>query len=70
MSENLRCVEEGRSDDLRPDMGIFIPALLVILLISIPAILLPKICEDALTAIYQPFARNFGTLYLWFTVGL
>lgn len=57
-------------DDLRPDMGIFIPALLVIVLISLPAVLFPKACEEILNGIYQPFARNFGTLYLWITVGI
>lgn len=57
-------------EDLRPDMGILVPGLLVILLISLPAVLFPKVAEEVLTGIYQPFARNFGTLYLWITVGI
>ncbi len=59
-----------RQDDLRPDMGVFIPGLLVVLLISLPAVVAPRWTEDILTAIYVPFARDFGTLYLWITVGL
>lgn len=31
---------------------------------------MPKRTEDFFTAIYNPFAANFGTLYLWITVGL
>ena len=57
-------------DDLRPDMGVFLPGLLVVLLISLPAVIAPKWTEELLTAIYVPFARDFGTLYLWITVGL
>ena len=43
---------------------------MVIILISIPAVLYPKAAEEVVSAIYQPFAANFGTLYLWITVGL
>lgn len=60
----------GMGDDLRAEWGIFIPSLLTILLISLPAVLFPKAVEDFLAAIYQPFTRHFGTLYLWITVGL
>lgn len=60
----------GKGDDLRAEWGIFIPSLVIILLISLPAVLFPKAAEDFLTAVYQPFARNFGTLYLWVTVGI
>ena len=56
--------------DLRPEWGIFVPAVLVIMLISIPSLLYPKAAEEIISAIYQPFAANFGTLYLWITVGL
>ena len=52
------------------EWGIFIPSVLVIILISIPAVLYPKAAEEVVSAIYQPFAANFGTLYLWITVGL
>lgn len=62
--------DTGSGDDLRAEWGIFIPSLLIILLISLPAVLFPKACEEFLTAIYQPFVKNFGTLYLWITVGL
>lgn len=61
---------EGNGIDLRPEWGIFIPSVLVIILISIPAVLYPKAAEEVVSAIYQPFAANFGTLYLWITVGL
>ena len=56
--------------DLRPEWGIFVPAVLVIMLISIPSLLYPKAAEEIVSAIYKPFAANFGTLYLWITVGL
>lgn len=56
--------------DLRPEWKIFVPAILVILLISIPSLLYPKASEEIIGAIYRPFAANFGTLYLWITLGL
>lgn len=62
--------QEREAEDLRPDMKIFIPGLLVILCISLPAVLFPKVAEEILTGIYKPFARNFGTLYLWITVSI
>lgn len=62
--------KEHEAEDLRPDMKIFIPGLLVILCISLPAVLFPKVAEEILTGIYQPFAKNFGTLYLWITVSI
>lgn len=55
---------------LRPEWKILVPSFIVILLISIPAVIAPKAAEDFFTAIYQPLAFNFGTLYLWITVGL
>uniref|UniRef100_B8J4V6 BCCT transporter n=1 Tax=Desulfovibrio desulfuricans (strain ATCC 27774 / DSM 6949 / MB) TaxID=525146 RepID=B8J4V6_DESDA len=61
---------ENSAEDLRPDWKIFVPGLLIVLLISLPAVIVPKAAESVLTAIYQPFAANFGTLYLWITVGL
>ncbi len=62
--------KKNQNDDLRPDMGILLPSIAVILLIAIPSLLYPKASEDIMRAIYQPFAANFGTLYLWFTVFL
>lgn len=56
--------------DLRPDWGILAPSIIVILLISVPALIIPKRTEDFFTAVYNPLAANFGTLYLWITVGL
>lgn len=56
--------------DLRPEWKIFVPAILVILLISIPSLLYPQASEEIIGAIYRPFAANFGTLYLWITVAL
>ena len=63
-----QATEKGNGIDLRPEWGIFIPSVLVIILISIPAVLYPKAAEEVVSAIYQPFAANFGTLYLWITV--
>ena len=57
-------------DELRPEWGILIPSLVVVLLISIPAVWIPKETEDFFKAIYNPLAFNFGTLYLWITVSL
>ena len=65
-----QATDKGNGIDLRPEWGIFIPSVLVIILISIPAVLYPKAAEEVVAAIYQPFAANFGTLYLWITVGL
>lgn len=62
--------ESSEKRGLRPEWGILIPSFIVILLISIPAVIAPKSAEDFFTAIYQPLAFNFGTLYLWITVGL
>lgn len=39
-----------QKDDLRPDMRVFIPALLVVLFISLPAVIAPKRTEEFLTA--------------------
>lgn len=57
-------------NDLRPDKYIFWPAVLSIILISIPMLIYPKSSEEIIGAIYAPFAANFGTLYLWITIGL
>lgn len=61
---------ENPRDSLRPEWGILVPTLVVILLISVPAVLVPKETEAFFAGIYQPMAFNFGTLYLWITVGL
>lgn len=62
--------QAAEKEDLRPEWGILIPSILIILLISLPAVIMPKAAEQFFTAIYQPFAANFGTLYLWITIGL
>ena len=55
-----QATEKGNGIDLRPEWGIFIPSVLVIILISIPAVLYPKAAEEVVSAIYQPFAANRG----------
>ena len=59
-----------RSANLAPEKSIFWPALLSVLLVSLPMLLWPKASEEVINAIYQPFSLKFGSLYLWFTVGL
>lgn len=61
---------QGKDIDLRPEWGIFLPAILVIFLISVPSLLYPQAAEQLISAVYKPFAANFGTLYLWITIGL
>lgn len=71
MSSDQQSVVQGHDKpDLRPEWGILVPSIIVILLISLPAVFMPKQTEDFFKAIYNPFAANFGTLYLWITVGL
>lgn len=71
LSEEIDLRDECPADmDLRPEWKIFVPAILVVLLVSLPSILYPKASEQMVAAIYNPFAANFGTLYLWITVGL
>ena len=65
-----RITQAAEEEDLRPEWGLLIPSLIVILCISLPAVIMPKAAEQFFTAIYKPFAANFGTLYLWITVGL
>ena len=62
--------KETMADDLRPEWSILVPSILVIVLISLPSILMPASTESFFKAIYDPLAANFGTLYLWITVGL
>ena len=59
-----------QTNDLRPEKTIFWPAVLSIVLISLPMLIYPKASEEIIGAIYQPFAAKFGALYLWITVGL
>lgn len=59
-----------QQNDLRPEKSIFWPALICILLISLPMLIYPKASEEILKAIYNPFSLKFGSLYLWITVGL
>lgn len=62
--------QQKPTQDLRPEWGIFIPALLAILAVSLPSFIYPKAAEQIFAAIYRPFAANFGTLYLWLTLFL
>ena len=62
--------KEKKDIDLRPEWGILLPSMLVILAVSIPSLLYPKAAEQIISAVYKPFAANFGTLYLWITVAL
>ena len=72
IEEDLMSTEphNTQANDLRPEKSIFWPAVLCILLISLPMLLYPKASEEIIGAIYQPFAAKFGALYLWITVGL
>ena len=40
--------------DLRPEWKIFIPTIIIILLISIPAVVAPKSTEEFFKALYNP----------------
>ena len=57
-------------NDLRPEKGIFWPAVIGVLLIALPMLFFPKASEEIIGAIYTPFSLKFGSLYLWITVGL
>ena len=46
-----QATEKGNGIDLRPEWGIFIPSVLVIILISIPAVLYPKAAEEVVSAV-------------------
>lgn len=59
-----------QTNNLRPEKSIFWPAVISIVLISLPMLIYPKASEEIIGAIYQPFAAKFGALYLWITVGL
>ena len=59
-----------QTKDLRPEKTIFWPAVISILVISLPMLLFPKASEEIIGAIYQPFAAKFGALYRWVTVAL
>ena len=53
-----QATEKGNGIDLRPEWGFFIPSVLVIILISIPAVLYPKAAEEVVSAIYQRSRRT------------
>ena len=57
-------------NDLRPEKSIFWPAVIGVVLISLPMLFFPKQSEAIIGAIYTPFSIKFGSLYLWITVGL
>ena len=59
-----------QENDLRPEKGIFWPAMIGVLLIALPMLFFPKASEEIIGAIYTPFSIKFGSLYLWITVGL
>ncbi len=69
MSDATRA-KDSQEVDLRPEWSIVIPTIIVIALISIPAVMVPREAEAVFAAIYNPLAFNFGTIYLWITVGL
>lgn len=56
--------------DLRPEKGIFWPAVICVVLIAVPMLLFPQQSEKLLTSVYTPFSINFGSIFLWMTVGL
>ena len=50
------------------EKGIFWPALILILIISLPMILWPAQSEKIIGGIYGTFSAKFGSLYMWITV--
>ncbi len=59
--------EVQQPNDLRPEKSIFWPALILILVISIPMVLWPAVSEKYIGAIYATFSAKFGSLYMWIT---
>ena len=49
-------------NDLRPEKGIFWPAVIGVLLIALPMLFFPKASEEIIGAIYTPFSLKFGSL--------
>ena len=47
-----RITQAAEEEDLRPEWGLLIPSLIVILCISLPAVIMPKAAEQFFTAIY------------------
>lgn len=56
--------------DLRQDMYILLPTAIALLVLIIVCITNPTGTEKILAAIYGPFAKNTGMLYLWITLGM
>lgn len=54
--------------DLRQDMYILMPTAIALLVLVIVCILNPAGTESFLAAIYGPFAKHTGTVYLWITL--
>ena len=50
--------------DLRPEWKIFIPTIIIILLISIPAVVAPKSTEEFFKALYNAVSLDNGYPYL------
>ncbi|AVD70331.1 BCCT family transporter [Desulfobulbus oralis] len=68
-SQGASRIESPARIDLRPELGIFVPSILVILLVALPSLIWPKTSEKIIAAIYTPLADRFGVLYLWLTMG-
>ncbi|MBQ7456575.1 MAG: BCCT family transporter [Desulfovibrio sp.] len=60
----------SNDNDLRPEIGIFWPALILILAVALPMVLWPAQAEKFIGGIYGTLSLKFGSLYMWFTVAL
>ena len=63
-SQGASRIESPARIDLRPELGIFVPSILVILLVALPSLIWPKTSEKIIAAIYTPLTDRFGVLYL------
>ncbi len=59
--------ETSAKADLRPEWGIFLPAMLIIFCISIPSFVFPEKSYEFISSIYRPFVDSTGSIYLWLT---
>ncbi len=60
--------QQNQQNDLRPENGIFWPALVLILIVAVPMVLWPAESEKIIGGIYGTFSAKFGSLYMWITV--
>ena len=58
----------NQQNDLRPEGGIFWPALILIFALALPMVIWPGVMEKGLTSVYSVFSAKFGSLYMWFTL--